>query len=140
MPSDRTRPSLAHLLVANHPDMLGTARRLVVLFAAVAASIAVLSISLALAVVAMAFAGPRRSGRSRLRRPEEIVASALGIVNVLFGRPQRGWHPCLQCGVPIEPPSRAEFCSPACRRYDRLRRMATEAKAARLDAFGEVPF
>jgi hypothetical protein len=42
----------------------------------------------------------------------------------LHRQPRPGWHPCEQCGFPIEPPSRARFCSAACRRYGRLRRLA----------------
>jgi hypothetical protein len=67
--------------------------------------------------------------------------------------PRPGWHPCEQCGFPIEPPSRACFCSKACRRYGRLRLRAAsgdERAAARherlrrladLDpALTEIPF
>jgi hypothetical protein len=42
----------------------------------------------------------------------------------LRGLPHGQWHPCAQCGVPIEAPSRARYCSPACRRYARLERDA----------------
>lgn len=38
--------------------------------------------------------------------------------------PHGRWHPCAQCGAPIEAPSRAWYCSPACRRYARLEREA----------------
>jgi hypothetical protein len=44
----------------------------------------------------------------------------------LHGVPHRRWHPCVQCGKPIEAPSRAEYCSPACRRYARLERDALD--------------
>lgn len=36
--------------------------------------------------------------------------------------PHGPWHPCAQCGAPIEAPSQAWFCSPACRRHVRLER------------------
>jgi hypothetical protein len=42
----------------------------------------------------------------------------------LQGIPQGPWHPCSQCGSPIEAPSRAWYCSPFCRRYARLERDA----------------
>jgi hypothetical protein len=42
----------------------------------------------------------------------------------LAGAPHRPWHPCAQCGQPIQHPSRAAYCSHPCRRYARLRRDA----------------
>jgi hypothetical protein len=42
----------------------------------------------------------------------------------LRGLPHGQWHPCAQCGAPIEEPSRAWYCSPSCRRYARLERDA----------------
>jgi hypothetical protein len=42
----------------------------------------------------------------------------------LQGIPHGRWHPCAQCGAPIEAPSRAWYCSPVCRRYARLERDA----------------
>lgn len=42
----------------------------------------------------------------------------------LRGLPHGHWHPCAQCGAPIEAPSQAWYCSPACRRYARLERDA----------------
>lgn len=36
--------------------------------------------------------------------------------------PHGKWHPCAQCGAPIEAPSRAWYCSVGCRRYARLDR------------------
>lgn len=42
----------------------------------------------------------------------------------LDGAPHGRWHPCVQCGQPIEEPSRAWYCSPTCRRYARLERDA----------------
>lgn len=38
--------------------------------------------------------------------------------------PRGRWHPCTQCGAPVEAPSRACYCSPACRHYARLKRNA----------------
>jgi hypothetical protein len=40
----------------------------------------------------------------------------------LHGLPHGRWHSCVQCGAPIAEPSRAEYCSPACRRTARLER------------------
>ena len=71
--------------------------------------------------------------------------------------PHADWHPCAQCGAPIEAPSRAWYCSPACRRYGRLERDAhafdpwvAESAQARLralaratavdPALAEIPF
>lgn len=42
----------------------------------------------------------------------------------LRGLPHGRWHPCVQCGTPIEAPSGAWYCSPGCRRYARLERDA----------------
>jgi hypothetical protein len=38
--------------------------------------------------------------------------------------PHGPWHPCAQCGRPIERPSRAAYCSHSCRQYARLERDA----------------
>ena len=76
----------------------------------------------------------------------------------LHGLPHGRWHSCAQCGTPIVEPSRAEYCSPACRRIARLERerrsadpWIAERAALRLraldsassaddPAFAEVPF
>jgi hypothetical protein len=44
----------------------------------------------------------------------------------LQGLPHRPWRPCAQCGKPIEAPSRASYCSHACRIYARLERDALD--------------
>jgi hypothetical protein len=54
--------------------------------------------------------------------------------------PHAGWHPCGQCGVPIAAPSRAEYCSPACRRDARFTREETARRTAAIAQFGEAPF
>jgi hypothetical protein len=72
------------------------------------------------------------------------------------GLPHGRWHSCVQCGTPIEEPSRAEYCSPVCRRVARLERDAAspdpriaERAEARIrtlhrattdPAFAEIPF
>jgi hypothetical protein len=44
----------------------------------------------------------------------------------LRGSPHGRWHACAQCGYPIEEPSRAAYCSHACRCYARLERDALD--------------
>jgi hypothetical protein len=80
--------------------------------------------------------GIRSTGSHRTRTLLEFVLTAIG--GVLVGRLTT--HPCGQCGRPIGAPSRAEFCSPACRRYARFEREETERRAAALERFGAVPF
>jgi hypothetical protein len=78
---------------------------------------------------------PRRRSRP-LRVLRNFWDAAAWSWRQLLRLPGSGWHPCEQCGFPIEPPSRARFCSAACRRYGRLRRLAAsgdEQAAARYD-------
>jgi hypothetical protein len=63
----------------------------------------------------------------------------------LRGLPHGRWQPCVQCGAPIEEPSRASYCSPSCRRLARLERDAgspdpwvAERAAARLAALARL--
>lgn len=67
------------------------------------------------------------------RRPNRLLSLAvLGVFSrtvvwlwqELRNLPHGEWHPCAQCGAPIEAPSQAWYCSPACRRYARLDRDA----------------
>jgi hypothetical protein len=44
----------------------------------------------------------------------------------LHGLPHGPWRPCAQCGRPIEEPSRAAYCSHACRSWARLEREALD--------------
>jgi hypothetical protein len=53
--------------------------------------------------------------------------SAIWLWQELQGGPHGQWHPCAQCGAPIEAPSKAWYCSPLCRRYARLERDARSA-------------
>lgn len=77
----------------------------------------------------------------RPRRGKSLWEVGFGtLAGYLLGR-RRGaeTHPCLQCGAPIGHPSRAVYCSPACRKYAALERAETERRAERLAAFGDVP-
>lgn len=67
------------------------------------------------------------------RRPNRLLSLAVAALLLravvwlweeLWGTPHGRWHPCAQCGVPIEAPSTACYCSPWCRRYARLERDA----------------
>jgi hypothetical protein len=53
-----------------------------------------------------------------------LVRSTVWLWEELWGSPYGQWHPCAQCGAPIEAPSKAWYCSPLCRRYARLERDA----------------
>lgn len=68
-----------------------------------------------------------------------VVAGGLAWILVMgfrrYGwarRPAPGWHPCEQCGRPIESPSRARFCDAGCRRIGRLKLQAPLNERARL--------
>jgi hypothetical protein len=53
-----------------------------------------------------------------------LARSMVWLWQEIHGIPHGRWHPCAQCGLPIEAPSRAWYCSPLCRRYARLERDA----------------
>jgi hypothetical protein len=111
-------------------------RRVVRFLIVVAVSVLIIGTALVFSL-AIALASGNRGRRSH---PELIVATALAIVYALWRKRDAGWHACGQCGVPIEPPSRAEYCSPSCRRYARLQREAFDRRAETLASYGEVPF
>jgi hypothetical protein len=74
-----------------------------------------------------------------------LVRAVIWLWQELRGLPHGQWHPCTQCGAPIEAPSRAWYCSPACRRYARLERDArspdpwlAERSAARLRTLSRI--
>ena len=67
---------------------------------------------------------PRRSRLLSLALFGLLARALLWSWQELRGLPHGPWHPCAQCGAPIEAPSRAWYCSPACRRYARLERDA----------------
>jgi hypothetical protein len=81
----------------------------------------------------------RRDSRRR-RRGIGVAELVIALVAANYGLRRQGrgfgpsWHPCEQCGHPIDKPSRARYCSEACRRYARLRR------AAAAPELEEVPF
>ena len=72
---------------------------------------------------------------ARRRRPGKGVAialvestfalalSAFGLTRTR-GRIGPAWHPCENCGAPIDLPSRAAYCSQACRRDANIRSRA----------------
>ncbi len=84
------------------------------------------------------FTGPALLGVAAIewkysRRPKRLLS--LAVLALLFrtvvwlwqelrNLPHGEWHPCAQCGALIEAPSRAWYCSPACRGYARLERDA----------------
>jgi hypothetical protein len=53
-----------------------------------------------------------------------LVRSIVWLWRETLGVPHGRWHPCAQCGAPIEAPSKALYCAPLCRRYARLQRHA----------------
>lgn len=68
-----------------------------------------------------------RRRRSRLLSHALVglfVRAVVWLWQELRGLPHGRWHPCAQCGAPIEAPSRAWYCSPGCRRHARLKREA----------------
>jgi len=88
--------------------------------------------------VLLLFLGPALLGVAAIewkysRRPNRLLSLAvLELLSTAFvwlwqelrDLPDREWHPCAQCGAPIETASRAWYCSPTCRRYARLERDA----------------
>jgi hypothetical protein len=96
---------------------------------------------LLLTTVALA-AFARLPGRHRRRGTAfALVEATIALIAAVYGLHRQGkrfgpsWHPCAQCGAPIDRPSRAAYCSAACRRYARLRREAAEDPE-----LAEVPF
>jgi hypothetical protein len=67
---------------------------------------------------------PTQRRRKPHRRQPGVFHSAAGAWRRLRGIPRPGWHPCARCRTPIEPPSRARYCSPGCRRFAQLERHA----------------
>lgn len=78
-----------------------------------------------LAVAAVGWKYSRRRSRLLSLALLGLLARALvWLWKELRGLPHGSWHPCIQCGSPIEAPSQAWYCSPACRSYARLERDA----------------
>jgi hypothetical protein len=94
---------------------------------------------LLIALVLIVVLSGRRGGRRRRSRGVPLV-ELVALVSAIYGLRRQGksfapsWHPCEECGAPIDRPSRANYCSAACRRYARMRR---EAGGPTLE---EVPF
>jgi hypothetical protein len=68
--------------------------------------------------------GRKRSRLLGLALAGLLARAVVWLWQELRGVPHGRWHPCLRCRAPIEEPSRAWYCSPACRRYARLERDA----------------
>lgn len=66
----------------------------------------------------------RRKNLAGVALARLLAQAAVWLWRDLRGVPHGRWHPCAQCGIPIEEPSRARYCSSACRRYARLERDA----------------
>jgi hypothetical protein len=77
-----------------------------------------------LAVAAVEWKYTRRNRVLSLALLGLLFGATLWLWQELRNVPHGPWHPCAQCGAPIEVPSRAWYCSPACRRYAWLERDA----------------
>lgn len=71
---------------------------------------------------------PKRRGRAVTGALVEstlaLALSAFGLYRSRAGRIGPSWHPCEECGAPIDRPSTAKFCCEACRRSSRIRQRA----------------
>jgi hypothetical protein len=83
------------------------------------APVAVAPLLLAVSAVEWKLGHRRVLGLAILSR---LAATVLWLWHELRGLPHGRWHSCVQCGAPIEAPSRAEYCSSVCRRIARLER------------------
>jgi hypothetical protein len=89
------------------------------------AALLVFAAPVLLAVAAIEWKYSRRGNRIPSLALLGLLARAVvWLWQELRGLPQGQWHPCVQCGAPIEAPSQAWYCSPLCRRYARLERDA----------------
>jgi hypothetical protein len=85
-----------------------------------------------LLVIALIESHQAANNRRRRYQPAALIAfvtllmAARWLWQELHGMPHRPWHPCAQCGRPIEEPSRAAYCSHACRTHARLERDALD--------------
>lgn len=90
-----------------------------------------------MAAVAAGIRPPRRRGSRTMIAL--ALESTLALVLSAFGLRRRGgrigpsWHPCENCGAPIEKPSRAAYCSQACRRDANIRARAQLEGVAHYD-------
>jgi len=77
-----------------------------------------------------------------------LALALAGVYGVRLGKrvnralPDSGRRPCANadCGRPIEPPSRARYCSETCREIAAERRVRLRVAAERAADYGEVPF
>ena len=122
-----TDPSQRRRRAAPVTNLLGLARdhRREFLLATVLVVVTAALVYLAPLLFALALIESRSSVRRRgvALAALRLLAGALAWAwRQLRGLPRPGWHPCAHCGSPIEPPSRACYCSPACGRNARLQR------------------
>lgn len=113
--------------ISDHRHQIAIATCLTILLAFL---VCVAPILLALAIVESRQTHGRRLPRNRLCgliALSFLANSVRWLWNELQGAPQRPWHPCAQCGRPIEAPSRAAYCSHECRTYARLQREALDS-------------
>lgn len=98
--------------------------------AATAALVTVAGALLALGPALLALAAVEWKHSRRRRRLGTLALALLLARAVLWlwrdirAVPHGHWHPCAQCGRPIEAPSRAAYCSHLCRTYARVERNA----------------
>lgn len=79
---------------------------------------------------------PRRAGRTHSKVIlEALVGVALGAFGYRLsrGRLTPAWRPCENCGAAIDYPSRAAYCSAACRRDANIRQRAALEGVASYD-------
>ena len=71
---------------------------------------------------------PRRSRGTMLALAESTLALGLAAFGLSRTRGRTGpaWHPCENCGAPIDLPSRAAYCSQGCRADAARRRRERE--------------
>jgi hypothetical protein len=106
-------------------------RQLIIVVALISAVSVLLIAALPLLIVALVEwkLEPRRIRRPRLiglQLLNQLLSTSRWPWCELHGLPHGPWHPCAQCGRPIDAPSRAAYCSPACRGYARLERDALD--------------
>jgi hypothetical protein len=117
----------AYRWISAHRYQLALAASLIL---TIGALIIVTPILLAIALIEARHADNRRR-RYRPYGVISIIALATAVRwlwDELRDAPHRPWHPCTECGRPIEEPSRAAYCGHACRSIARLEREALDTE------------